>query len=91
MSSAAAVRRPPALVVLADGQVFEGEAAGSLFVTGAVLEGVQIQTQGSAWAVLPTADGDTCIRWCGSPAEVIREPVQGMFGHLSSSTRVLPR
>jgi urease accessory protein len=52
-----------------------GEAAGSLFVTGAAPRGVEVNTPGTVCAVLPTAHGDTCIRWCGRPAAVIHAVV----------------
>jgi urease accessory protein len=52
------------------------EAAGSLFVTGAVPQGIEVKTPGTVCAMLPTAHADTCIRWCGSPAAVIHAVVR---------------
>jgi urease accessory protein len=53
-----------------------GEAAGSLFVTGAVPPGIEVNTRDTEYAVLSTAQGDSCIRWCGPPAAVIHAIVQ---------------
>jgi urease accessory protein len=54
----------------------EADAAGSLFVTGAVPAGLAVETAGTACAALRTAVGDTCVRWCGAPAEVTRAVVR---------------
>jgi hypothetical protein len=37
-----------------------------------VPEGVEVEMPDTACAVLATASGDTCIRWCGQPAAVTR-------------------
>ena len=58
------------------GALGPGEAAGSLFVSGRVLEGSTVSTPSTAGAILYTAGGDTCIRWCGSPAAVTRAVVR---------------
>ncbi len=47
------------------------DAAGSLFVTGAIPAGIDLKTPETAPATFATAHGDTCIRWCGTPAAVI--------------------
>jgi urease accessory protein len=47
-------------------------ATGSLFVTGPVKRG---EAGLPDTAVLPLASQDTCLRWCGSPAEVLSELV----------------
>ncbi len=52
--------------------VGEGGAGGSLFVTGALPGGAGVAHPGTRCAALPTAAGDTCVRWCGPPAEVTR-------------------
>jgi urease accessory protein len=54
----------------------EGDAAGSLFVTAPVPAGVAVEMPATACAVLRTASEDTCIRWCGPPAEVTRAVVR---------------
>jgi urease accessory protein len=57
-------------------------ACGSLFVTGAVLESPTLPAAEVSEAspvqriVLPLASGDTCLRWCGTPSEVVRDLVQ---------------
>jgi urease accessory protein len=50
-------------------------ACGSLFVTGTVAPSAVQAGTGCDLAVLPTAAGDTCLRWCGPPAAVIRAVV----------------
>ncbi len=52
------------------------EAAGSLFVAGTVPQSIELKTPDTVCAVLPTAHGDTCIRWCGPPAAVIHAVVR---------------
>ena len=52
-----------------------GLATGSLFVTGTVAELSRTGEGSLERVVLPLASGDTCIRWCGPPAEVVRELV----------------
>jgi urease accessory protein len=57
-----------------------GDATGSLFLAGGA-GGLEAASGSSpACAVLPTASGDTCIRWCGAPAEVIRAVVRAALG-----------
>jgi urease accessory protein len=46
-------------------------AAGSLFVTGPQPEPAAAAAEASAACVFPTGAGDTVLRWCGSPEEVI--------------------
>jgi urease accessory protein len=50
-------------------------ASGSLFVTGPVAESPRTTADTLDHAILPLAGGDTCLRWCGPPAEIIREVV----------------
>jgi urease accessory protein len=52
-----------------------GGAGGSLFVTGAVAPTTIPSAPDCDVAVLPTEAGDTCLRWCGRPADVIRAVV----------------
>jgi len=53
-----------------------GLATGSLFITGTVEE-PSLTGEGSLErVVLPLASGDTCIRWCGPPGEVVQELVR---------------
>jgi hypothetical protein len=53
---------------------------GSLFVTGAVAPGAIQADPGCDLAVLPTEAGDTCLRWCGPPAAVVRAAVVAALG-----------
>jgi len=50
-------------------------ASGSLFATGPVSE-LPSPSSDVDRAVFPLASGDTCVRWCGSPAAIIHEVVQ---------------
>lgn len=52
-----------------------GLATGSLFLTGGVDEPSRIGTDSLERSVLPLPSGDTCIRWCGDPAELVRDLV----------------
>lgn len=45
-------------------------ACGSLFVSGSVSEEIIKGTAGAEPAMLPTAAGDTCLRWCGASEAV---------------------
>jgi urease accessory protein len=56
-----------------------GQATGSLFVTGAFQSPADRAVGGLLQAVLPLASGDACLRWCGSPAEVIAAVVGTAF------------
>jgi urease accessory protein len=47
-------------------------AAGSLYVTGPVVPGSVHAGQDCDLGVLSTEAGDTCLRWCGPPATVLR-------------------
>jgi urease accessory protein len=61
-------------------------AAGSLFVSGALLPpsrpeaGDRGGRQAAEGAVLALASGDTCVRWCGPPSEVIASVVRTALG-----------
>jgi urease accessory protein len=50
-------------------------AAGSLFVTGDIPQGMVEAAPDCDLAVLATEAGDTCLRWCGLPPAVIRAVV----------------
>ncbi len=50
-------------------------ACGQLFVTGAVDEHRVDGVKGVETALMPLASGDTCIRLCGSPADVVHAVV----------------
>jgi urease accessory protein len=50
-------------------------AAGSVFVTGRVAPEWIEAEPGCDQAILTTEAGDTCLRWCGSPAAVVRAVV----------------
>lgn len=52
----------------------EQSASGSLFATGP-MSGLASPAGEMERAVLALAGGATCVRWCGSPAEIIREVV----------------
>ncbi len=55
-------------------------ATGSLFVTGRVAaEGIEAGRDCDL-AILPTEAGDTCLRWCGPPAAVVRAVVVAALG-----------
>jgi urease accessory protein len=69
------------------------DAAGSLFVTGPLPAGVPLEMPETLGAALRTASGDTCVRWCGSPAEVTRAVVRAALsiaGHWSGGTGAPP-
>jgi urease accessory protein len=51
-------------------------AAGTLFVTGDSADALPAPEEGVVQAVLATAAGDRCVRWCGSPPAVIRAVVR---------------
>src|SRR5262249_22490969 len=53
----------------------DGRAGGSLFVTGAVAPTTIPSATDCDVALLPTEAGDTCLRWCGPPAAVVRAVV----------------
>src|SRR5262249_44620600 len=54
----------------------DAPAAGSLFVTGAMAEGLLPDAADTEQALLKTAAGDTCVRWCGAPEEVTARVVR---------------
>jgi urease accessory protein len=52
-------------------------ACGSLFVTG-TMDAARVEMVGGLeGAVFPTAEGDTCLRWCGPPEQVTGAVVHG--------------
>jgi urease accessory protein len=51
-------------------------AAGSLFASGPVADLAGEPSPGLCQAIFPLESGDTCVRWCGPPAEVIRALVR---------------
>ncbi|HWG44176.1 MAG TPA: urease accessory protein UreD [Gemmataceae bacterium] len=55
------------------------QASGSLFATGSLSESLPVLEVDRA--ILPLASGDTCVRWCGCPAEIIREVVRTALRH----------
>jgi urease accessory protein len=53
-------------------------AAGGLFVSGGL--GPVAKPQAAESAVLALASGDTCVRWCGAPPDVIADVVRAALG-----------
>lgn len=61
----------------------EQQASGSLFVSETISESSPHLCGGNR-AILPLLSGDTCVRWCGSPTEILRAVVQSALHHAAS-------
>lgn len=64
----------------------EHQASGSLFVTGSIPESSPLLDNVDR-AILPLASGETCVRWCGSPAAVLRSVVHTALHHAACGDR----
>jgi len=67
-----------------------GPACGSLFITGPVREQELFHDASTAWALFPTAWGDTCVRWSGVSESVTACVVKNAL-HLGASLAGNPR
>jgi urease accessory protein len=72
--------------------VGQGLAIGSLFLTGTVEGPARTDVGSLERSVFPLAGGDTCIRWCGPPGEVVQDLVQTALGQAArwSARRASP-
>jgi urease accessory protein len=61
-----------------------GASCGSLFATGPVSEGLSRGSASVEEAVLPTAWGDSCVRWYGQPEAVTVRVVRAALGAASA-------